>query len=156
MMLYFAYGSNMCEDQMVERCPSARFVGIATLRDYKLAFTRRSKTRRCGVADAIESPGQVLWGVVYELRDSDIDSLDQSEGYRPGRQVGNSYWRLESHVYLHNDERERCRVWTYFAERQADPPKPNRAYADLIVGGARRWGLPPDYIAVLRQIAVDP
>jgi hypothetical protein len=52
MMFYFAYGSNMREAQMVERCPSARFVGIAAL---------RSKHRKCGIAGAIEACGHLLW-----------------------------------------------------------------------------------------------
>jgi hypothetical protein len=155
MMLYFAYGSNMWETQMVKRCPSTRFVGIAVLRDYKLAFTRESPARGCGVADAVEAPGSVLWGVAYELIDADIGSLDRSEGYRPGRSVGNSYWKRECDVYLNNDERQKRRVCTYFAERVANPPKPNRAYINLIIGGARKWGLPADYIAVLNQIPVD-
>ena len=49
-MLYFAYGSNMEWKQMRERCPSAMFVCIAKLKDRRLAFTRKSKDRGCGVA----------------------------------------------------------------------------------------------------------
>lgn len=147
-MFYFAYGSNMCEAQMFKRCPSARFVGIAALRDRELAFTRRSKNRQCGVADAIEAPGHLLWGVVYEVSDVDIGSLDLSEGYRLDR-AANSYWRRECVVFLGNDEREPRKVSTYFAERQPSPPKPNQAYKDLIVGGARKWGLPAEYVALL-------
>jgi hypothetical protein len=41
-MLYFAYGSNMNWQQMQDRCPSARFFGVALLPDHKLAFTRES------------------------------------------------------------------------------------------------------------------
>jgi hypothetical protein len=56
-MLTFAYGSNMDWNQMRERCPSSRFVGIAVLRDHKLAFTRKSLKRGCGVADLIAEGG---------------------------------------------------------------------------------------------------
>jgi gamma-glutamylcyclotransferase (GGCT)/AIG2-like uncharacterized protein YtfP len=82
-MFYFAYGSNMNWQQMHERCPSARFFGIAELQHHKLAFTRKSKNRGCGVADAVSGPGQKLWGVVYEVTTLDIEKLDNLEGYAP-------------------------------------------------------------------------
>jgi len=52
-MLYFAYGSNLDFAQMRDRCPSALFVAIAKLPDHRLAFTRKSIKRACGVADAV-------------------------------------------------------------------------------------------------------
>jgi len=79
-MLYFAYGSNMNWQQMQERCPSARFFGVALLPDHKLAFTRKSIKRGCGVADAVPTQGQKVWGVVYEVTDRDVIKLDKSEG----------------------------------------------------------------------------
>ena len=94
-MLYFAYGSNMNWLQMQDRCPSARFLCRAVLPDYKLAFTRKSIKRGCGVADVVPAPGQTAWGVVYEISNLDVENLDRSEGYRPGRER-NSYWRRES------------------------------------------------------------
>ena len=69
-MLYFAYGSNMNWQQMRERCPSARFVGVALLSEHKLAFTRKSKKRGCGVADAVLEGGRKVWGVIYEIDDA--------------------------------------------------------------------------------------
>jgi len=54
-MLYFAYGSNMDWNQIRGRCPSASFLGIAVLLDHRLAFSRYSTTRNCGVADAVKS-----------------------------------------------------------------------------------------------------
>jgi hypothetical protein len=63
-MFYFAYGSNMNWTQMRGRCPSARYVAIAVLRNHTLAFTRKSVKRGCGVADAVWSERQEMWGVV--------------------------------------------------------------------------------------------
>jgi putative DNA methylase len=96
-MLYFAYGSNMNWRQIMERCPPVRFVGIALLPDHKLAFTRKSTKRGCGVADAMPEHDQKMWGVVYEINDLDVGKLDASEGYRPGR-LKNSYFRRECMV----------------------------------------------------------
>ena len=138
---------------MRERCPSALFIGIAMMPDYRLAFTRRSITRDCGVADAVLHKNGKLWGVVYEIADLDIGKLDKSEGYQPGREK-NSYWRRESIVFLDGNEQAPITVWTYFAERETNPPRPNQAYKDLILAGARYWQLPKDYINELERIEV--
>ena len=152
-MLYFAYGSNMNCQQMKERCPSARFVGIAVFPDHKLAFTRESVSRGCGVADAVPAKGRNIWGVVYEIADSDVCKLDSSEGYRPGR-PRNSYWRRKILVFVDGKEHQPLTVHAYFAERQPNPPLPNAAYMELILSGARCWHLPEDYICELAQIEV--
>ncbi len=152
-MFYFAYGSNMDWAQIRERCPSARFVGVAALPDYRLAFTRRSIKRECGVADAVCDEGQRLWGVVYEISDLAIGKLDKSEGYRPGRKR-NSYWRRECMVFLDGDEQGPLTGWTYFADPQTNPPPPNQAYKNLIISGARHWHLPEEYIEELEHIQV--
>ena len=78
-MLYFAYGSNMDWDQMKQCCQAARFVGVALLPDHRLAFTRKSVNRGCGVADAVPDAGRRVWGVVYEIGDLDVGKLDTSE-----------------------------------------------------------------------------
>jgi hypothetical protein len=153
LMLYFAYGSNMDWAQMRERCPSARFVGVAVLTDHRLGFTRKSINRGCGVADAVRDEGQSLWGVVYEFADVDIGKLDKSEGYRPGREK-NSYWRRECMVFLDGDEQGPLTVRAYFADPQTNTPPPNQAYKNLILSGARHWHLPEEYIRELEHIEV--
>jgi len=67
-MLYFAYGSNMHAAQMKERCPSAKFVCRAKLPSNRLAFTRKSVNRGCGVADFLHDETKEVWGVVYEIQ----------------------------------------------------------------------------------------
>lgn len=152
-MRYFAYGSNMNWDQLKERCPSARFVGIGVLRDYRLAFTRRSENRGCGVSDAVPEKGKAVWGVVFEIQDTDVGRLDVAEGYRPGR-TKNSYWRKECHVFIHGDEKQPMAVVSYFGDPQENPPLPNSKYRNLLLSGARRWQLPDAYIKQLELIEV--
>ena len=152
-MLYFAYGSNMDWAQITARCPSTRYVTVAMLGDHRLAFTRRSVNRGCGVADAVHESGRKVWGVVYEVSDLDLGRLDTSEGYLPGRDR-NSYWRRECVVFANGNEDEPHTAATYFADPQTNPPLPNRSYKELILSGARHWHLPPEYIAELEQIRV--
>jgi gamma-glutamylcyclotransferase len=152
-MLYFAYGSNLNWQQMQGRCPSARFVGVALFADHKLAFTRESVNRGCGVADAVRERGWKIWGVVYEIDDLDVGKLDVSEGYRPGREK-NSYWRRECLVLLDGDEQRPLTVCSYFGDSQSNPPLPNSEYKQLIVSGARHWRLPEEYVRDLEAIEV--
>lgn len=153
-MLYFAYGSNMNWSQMKARCPSAAYVGIARLADHRLAFTRRSVNRGCGVADVVRQTGGSVWGAVLQLSEFDVGALDKSEGYRPGREK-NSYSRRECMVFLDGDENRPVTAQTYFAEMQDNPPLPNQTYKQLILAGARYWHLPAEYIAELETIQVS-
>ncbi len=156
-MLYFAYGSNMDWGQMRERCPSARFACVAKLKDHRLAFTRKSEKRGCGVSDVIPDPGRDVWGVVYEIDEHDLGRLDKYEGFVPGRRrEDNAYFREERHVGRDGNESDPLAVWVYFAIPQPNPPLPNEEYKRLIVEGARFWHLPEDYISQLEQIEVVP
>jgi AIG2-like family len=151
LMRYFAYGSNMDREQMEDRCPEAQFVAIGLLPEHRLAFTRNSAKRRCGVADAVPAKDHGVWGVIYNILG--FERLDSLEGYRHGRET-NAYWRRECEVLLDGELARRDLVASYFAERQPNPPLPSQSYKDLILSGARHWQLPDDYVKLLEQIEV--
>ncbi len=156
-VLYFAYGSNMDWCQMRKRCPSAQFLSVALLRDHRLAFTRYSPSRECGVADAVAEEGPKVWGVVYQIPDTEIAMLDKCEGFTPGRKrEENDYVREERHVYRDGDEKQPLLVHAYFANRQDNPPLPSTKYKQLIVEGAEYWHLPCTYVDELKRIEVAP
>ena len=151
--MYFAYGSNMDWKQMKERCPSARFVGIATLKDHIVAYTRKSEKRGCGVADIVPSKGHDVWGVVYQIDERDVGKLDRCENYAPGREK-NGYLREERHIFENGDRKMPLLVSTYVAIKEDNPPPPNAAYVDQLVNGAKFWHLPHDYVRELKAIEV--
>jgi gamma-glutamylcyclotransferase (GGCT)/AIG2-like uncharacterized protein YtfP len=149
-MLYFAYGSNMDPDQMRDRCPNAEVVGIGFVENYVLRFPRLSLKRDCGVSSIEPLAGHNTWGVVYRLAEDDISRLDASEGYRVGRPAGkNSYNRMTVLVRLDGASTE---VQTYIAEPQKDAPPPNVAYLTHIRDGARRHGIPENYLNYLDRL----
>jgi len=155
-MLYFAYGSNMDAAQMNERCPSAKFVCRAKLPAHRLAFTRRSLRRGCGVADVLRDKTKHVWGVVYELVESDLDALDRDEDFRPGRPDNqNNYTRENCHVWHEGDENRPLLATIYRGHPQPNPPLPDWDYKNLIVTGARHWKLPPYYIQELEAIRIE-
>jgi hypothetical protein len=152
-MLYFAYGSNLDSRQLLQRCPSARFVAVAKLPDHRLAFTRCAKDRGCGTCDGLPEPGQEIWGVVFELSEAEFGRMDESEGYRPGRPLTeNAYIREQRKVLRDGKQESPILVWLYFANRQPGCPLPNAAYKQQLVDGAKSWGLPEEYQARLKRI----
>ena len=156
-MFYFAYGSNLDAEQMSRRCPGARVVGLAELRDHRLTFPLTSHDWGGGVASVGVAHGEGGWGVVYELGDPELASLDTYEGcVAPGDQH-NVYDREATSVQLVRADdgsfARRLRVWIYLA-RTSNPSAPSRRYLDAIVRGARHHKLPDDYIAKLAAIPV--
>lgn len=75
---YIAYGSNLNTEQMQFRCPTARPLGTAILRDRRLSF-RGSKTGAYLTVDPC--PGAEVPVAVWEVRDEDVLRLDRYEGY---------------------------------------------------------------------------
>lgn len=150
MPMYFAYGSNMSDEQIRERCPSHRFVCVAQLRDYRLAFTRRSEKRGCGVADVVAAQDESVWGVVFEMTEADLAALDRNEGVhlKPP-----AYVRKSVQV-ISGDQSVDAITYEVFA-KSASQHAPNAHYLGLITAGARKWGLPEDYQEALAQIATQ-
>ena len=150
-MLYFAYGSNMDEQRAraADRCPNARFIFNAVLPGYRLVFTRHTDAGT-GAADVIPDPACYVWGVVYDITDSDRRQLDAREGV-----AGRSYRPKEVLVHPHGDNEQRVMVLTYTISDPADTHEPpSREYLSYLLRGARRSGLPADYIAQLERIEV--
>ena len=138
---------------MKERCPSAKFVCRAKLPSHRLAFTRKSVRRGCGVADILRDEMNDVWGVVYELLENELEELDKDEDFRPGRPDDqNDYTRENCHVWREGDAKQPLLVALYRGHPQPNPPLPNYDYKNLIVTGARHWQLPGYYIQELESI----
>ncbi len=142
-VFYFAYGSNMNWEQMKLRCPSARFVNVACLPDHRFAITRQSRRRKCGTADVLPQRGSEVWGIVYEIAESDLAALD---GFEDG------YRREKRFVYASGDGHIPIEVLVYIAEKESDPPLPNAEYKRLIIEGAKHRRLPQPYLEMLEKI----
>jgi hypothetical protein len=72
----------MSYEQMKERCPDSKYVGVARLNGYKLDFTKMSTLRGGGVADIVEAEDDCVYGVLYSITDDDLAKLDiKEQGY---------------------------------------------------------------------------
>ena len=75
---YIAYGSNLNVRQMRMRCPSARIIGTATLKDYELLF----KSSKTGSYLTVEKKlGSTVPVAVWEVAAQDEKALDRYEGF---------------------------------------------------------------------------
>jgi gamma-glutamylcyclotransferase (GGCT)/AIG2-like uncharacterized protein YtfP len=146
-MYYFAYGSNMSARIMGEWCSEFRFLGVARLEGYRLAFNKPSQTWGGAAADVIAAAGQTVWGVLWEVDEACGIALDDKES------LGEAYDYLECSVMLADGRVYRARSYTVIHKR--DPElRPSQAYKEVILEGAVEHGLPPDYIAWLRSLPV--
>jgi gamma-glutamylcyclotransferase (GGCT)/AIG2-like uncharacterized protein YtfP len=143
-MFYFAYGSNMNWSQMQRRCPSSRFACVARLPDYDFGIARHSRLRDCGTANIFQEKGSEVWGVVYEVSDVDMQTMD---GFEDG------YRRQTLLVHSPDDHQRSLEVITYIAPKESGVPLPNAEYKRLVLEGARYWKLPPEYCLMLERIA---
>ncbi len=141
--LYFAYGSNLKLRQFQRRCPGSTVVGRARLPGYRLAFTRYATKRKGGVADIVAEEDAEVWGVLYDVDDEGMASLDAFEG------VPRAY-RRET-VRVTDDEGVEREAETYVANKTGEFA-PGREYLDLIVTGGREHGLPDEYIRSVEAV----
>lgn len=142
-MYYFAYGSNMYWPQMQQRCPSSSFVCAARLNNYQFGITRHSRLRDCGTANVFPVNGQEVWGAVYDVSDTDLRVMD---GFEDG------YRREILTVKPIDSGSEPIDALVYVAAIESNVPLPNAEYKRLILAGAKHWGLPSAYLAMLEAI----
>ena len=106
---YISYGSNLNVRQMKYRCPTAKIVGTAVIRDYELLY-KGSKT---GSYLTIEKKkGGVVPVAVWEVTAADEHSLDAYEGcpnfyYKKNVAVilDETGIKIDAFVYIMHEER---------------------------------------------------
>ncbi|XP_072249460.1 gamma-glutamylcyclotransferase [Leuresthes tenuis] len=148
--LYFAYGSNLLKERLQLKNPSAAVYCVARLKNYRLVFGNHkglaSDRWHGGVATIEHSPGNEVWGVVWRMNISDLQSLDSQENVTLG-----TYSPVELLVKTKGQELN-CRTYIMNSCVYA-PPSPQ--YLQVIVMGAEQNGLPKDYQEKLRAVKTN-
>ena len=142
--LYFAYGSNLLVTRMCGRVPSARPLGVASLRGYRLTVDKRGRDGS-GKANLRAEDGATVWGALYELNPTHWKFLDACE---PG------YTRLTVQAELWCAAPAEAQ--TYRSPLLTDEPVPFASYKQLLVDGAREHGLPDEWIRFLLTLPEKP
>lgn len=132
---YFAYGSNLCVQQMARRCPGACDPRPAVLPDHDWLINQR------GFATVEPSTGARVHGVLWHVTDTDLATLDSAEG------VPVRYRRDRLTVQLGDGGAE---AWVYIDHR-VEPGPPRPGYLERIIDGALHHGLPQRWIGFLQR-----
>ena len=140
----FAYGSNMCSGRFRAYAVSPEGEGPAALLPaYRLVFNKRSQDGS-GKANVEPDESSHVWGVLYTIPDSDIETLDGGEGA--------AYRRVRIPVRI--TDADTTEAWVYLASRPSNDAalRPYSWYKRFLVEGAHEHALPPEYITALERI----
>jgi hypothetical protein len=140
--LYFAYGSNMLEGQMKDRCKSAVKVGSGMLNDHELVFNRKGTYRSGGVASIKSAEGHRVYGVIWRINSSDFWDLDEKEDPE-------AYVRKKMTITTLAGDTYACHL--YESIPQKGTFKPDKEYLKRMIRGGREAGLSEDYISYLES-----
>lgn len=126
---YWAYGSNLCKDNMRERCPLARPYAPLIVDDGLLVFR--------GVADVVHSPGNKVAGALWKITPSCERALDRYEGVASGLYV-KKYMTIRTQGETH--------PVLYYKMRSGGVMPGNEHYLRTIFNGYQDWDLDIDLL----------
>ena len=132
--LYIAYGSNMDEEQMAFRCPTATLVGTAIVEGYELMF----KGSRTGSYATIEpKEGSIVPVLVWEIGQMDERRLDYYEGYP------NFYYKKMLEVQIKGKMK---RAMVYIMDEQRKIGVPSAGYYRILEQAYEKFGFEGDVL----------
>ncbi|XP_076292780.1 gamma-glutamylcyclotransferase isoform X1 [Lasioglossum baleicum] len=153
--LYFAYGSNMLTKRIHINNPTAEWKDIGLLKNFRLDFLTHSKRWGGCSATIVPTENYSVWGVVWELHECNMTTLDCQEGV-----ADKLYFPLMVDVETPSGQIINCRVY----QQCKDPDehvklrllpnhrRPSPLYIETILKGAKENKLPTEYIKFLETI----
>ena len=145
MITYFAYGSNMNPERIGERIGRVPIGRSASLRDYVLRFSARSKDDlRTGYGNIEPQAGSIVHGVAYDLTEEELGKIDVYEGVAWGH-----YYRETVELATEQEGRISAIAYVTCAEWVSEGLKPPRWYLDHLLAG--RDLLPQEYAQWLAE-----
>ena len=142
---YFAYGSNMSPATFLERRGMKPLeTRCAFIDGYRLCFGIPVGPGERGVANLAAEEAARTHGIAYLLTVEDALRLDRTEG------VPQLYQREPVHVLF--DAGPAVPGFTYRSTIAVAGRKPSARYLDILLHGARTYGLPEAYITYLEAL----
>jgi len=138
-MKFFLYADHLNPVQLKRRAPEHRFLYLATLTDHTIKFCRWSSQWRCGLASVVPSPGEKVWGGVFEVTDEDLKVMDEFEQDVPQ----GAYRHLQVTVL---DETGSKELVTTYAANPIGKFKAKDHYLDWVMKGLTQWKLPQEAV----------
>lgn len=144
-MYYFAYGSNMSQQRLRARVPSAVCLGVTKLAGHQLRFHKRGQDLSAK-ADAYFTGNEndAVIGVLYRINPAERGPLDQVEGVGFGYDTKAVQLPWEGSIVT---------AYTYIAIHLDPSLLPFHWYKHHVLLGAKEACLPESYI---EQIQAQP
>lgn len=136
---YLAYGSNLNVLQMRYRCPGAKIIGTAAIRNYELLF----KGSRSGSYLTIEKKrGGKVPVAVWEVSFENERALDRYEGFPT------FYYKKEMdiNVKLLDGTIERRAAFVYIMHEERPLGMPSESYMDVCREGYEEFGFDEKFL----------
>jgi hypothetical protein len=139
---YFAYGSNMLAERLLDRCPGAKVIGFGSVSGYRSAFCLMS---RDGSAKAglLKTKGGEAGGVLYSIPKSEGPALDAVEGHP------HTYRRHETLEVIAGGNMYEALTYIPHDDRMAEGVAPYDWYRALCLAGAGENSVPDGLIQSL-------
>lgn len=138
-MKFFLYGDNLNPTQLKRRAPEHTPVGKAYLPDHTIHFCRWSSQWRGGIGSVTPSPGEKVWGMIFDITDEDLKLLDAFEGEVPE----GAYHHVQ--VTVLTEAGEKMLVTTH-AAKPIGKFKPKEHYLEWVIKGLKHWKMPDECI----------
>jgi gamma-glutamylcyclotransferase (GGCT)/AIG2-like uncharacterized protein YtfP len=128
-LLYFSYGMNTNRRGMAQRCPGAVSLGHARLIDHSFRFATH--------ADVVRCKGSYVDGVLWEIDQSHLNSLDHLEGF--------PYYYNRRRLRVAHEDRI-VLAETYFMQPGNLENLPGQGYFDMVVEGYQEHRVPTEQL----------
>ncbi len=135
--LYFGYGMNTDPEQMMMRTGMPLALGRGMVRDHAFRFALH--------ADVYPQAGTNTYGVLWEIDDEALASLDVREGY--------PYYYDRKMVTVEANGTT-YQAWMYYMTPGHPDREPSKGYYDMLVRGYTTFNVPLDQITTALDRAI--
>ncbi len=131
---YFAYGSNMDPERLLERIGKYHMAFPVKLKGYKFVYNKKS-IDGSAKANIEEKAGEYVLGVCYEIDEDDFGVLKKYEdGYD------------QRDIEVTEKEGKSTKAVTYISKSIDNLRLATSEYKNIVLKGAKHWGLDETYI----------
>jgi gamma-glutamylcyclotransferase (GGCT)/AIG2-like uncharacterized protein YtfP len=140
-MWYFAYGTNMDRERLeLHRAIRVKEVRRGELDNHRIVFDKVSAIRPAtGCANIVPEAGSRVLGVLYRIRDEDMEKMDIFEGVSSGR-------CHRERVLVRAEDNALIEAEVYVADETKAGLEPSFEYLEWVLKGAEESGLDEEYV----------
>jgi gamma-glutamylcyclotransferase len=165
--IYFGYGSNLWQNQMLMRCPTSEYLGVSRLDNYRWMINDRGYANVVQIqspSSAEPNYANVAYGLVYSLQPSDEARLDDNEGVPVAytkEDLPVSFWPKEKEhepVDLHKPAKKQDML-VYIGRKHVTDSKPKHEYIFRMnqgINDALKEGVPKEYVQEVMRKFIPP